>query len=194
MRHLERLADQSGFWVYAGGDGKIHFTAPASGGADRGLAYASHVLRLELSAEAPVYDSVIVWGEGAAGEKGSEKAHWLTTKLAKVTGKAALDERLNVQPGKEGERPLTVRDGAVRASADAADQAKARLAALAARKVRGFVEIVGDPSIQPGDRVSIDGIPASHPVSAVASDQARCVRRVRHALSARRGFITRVEL
>jgi hypothetical protein len=56
------------------------------------------------------------------------------------------------------------------------------------------VEIVGDPAIQPGDRVSIDGIPASHPVSALASDQALRVRRVRHALSARRGFITRVEL
>src|SRR5262249_54796978 len=84
MRHLEKLAEQAGFFLYAGGDGKIHFAAPKSGGADHSFGYASHVLKIELAAEAPAFDSAIVWGEGAAGDRGADRAHWLTTKLTSM--------------------------------------------------------------------------------------------------------------
>ena len=48
--------------------------------------------------------------------------------------------------------------------------------------------------MQPGDLVKLDDIPEGHAASALAADQVLHVRRVRHALSAKRGFVTRMEL
>jgi hypothetical protein len=194
LRHVERLAEASGFDVHADGEGKVHFAGPRSGRADRTFAYGEQVVAIELSTSMPAYDGVVVWGEGAAGAKGAERAHWLVTDLSSVRGKAALDGAGGVRPGSAGATPLEVRDGAVRSAADAADQAEARVKALAARATRGFVEVLGDAATGPGDLVSIGGVPAAHPVHDLATRGALRVRRVRHTLSAQRGFVTRVEI
>jgi hypothetical protein len=89
---------------------------------------------------------------------------------------------------------LTVRDGTVRASADAADQASARMTALAARRVRGFIKTLGEPAVEPGQLVKIDGIPKDHPLHALAAEQLLPVRRVGQTVSASGGFLTRMEL
>lgn len=194
MRHIEDLAERSGFSLFADRSGKINFTAPKTGGADHKLDYFADVLRLSLRAEAPAFNSAVVFGEGAAGEKGADRAHWLVTKLSSVSGKASIDADWSVQPGKLGDLPLTLRDGAVRAAGDAADQAKARMSALAARSVRGYIEAVGDAAVEPGNLVELEAIPSDHQLHALASGRALLVRRVRQAYSARRGFVTRMEL
>lgn len=194
MRHLEQLAERAGVLVFADPAGKIHFAVPKSGSADHTFAYATHVLQLALRAETPAFDSVIVWGEGAAGEKGAEKAHWLATKLSAVSGKAAVDAQGKVKASQAGEFPLSVRDGTVRAAADAAAQAQARLFALAARAVRGFIETLGEAAVEPGQLAQIDGIPKAHPLHALAADKILRVRRVHQTFSASRGFVTRMEL
>lgn len=194
MRHLELLAERAGFSLFSDGAGRIHFAAPKVGREDHVLQYATQVLSIELARETPAFDGTVVWGEGAAGERGANRAHWLVTKLSSLNAKAAVDSSFNVLAGKAGEYPLTVRDGTVRAAGDAADRAKARMTALAARKVRGFVEVVGNASIAPDSLLKLDGIPKDHPASSLASGQPLWVRRVCHTLSASNGFVTRVEL
>lgn len=194
MRHLEQLADRAGVSVYADPEGKIQFTAPKTGSADHTFDYMTHVLHTELRAEPPAFDSAIVWGEGAAGEKGKDKAHWLVTKLSSLNGKSAVDASLDVQANKEGDYPLTVRDGSVRAKADAADQAKARMAQIASRRLRGFVEVIGDATIEPGQLIEIKKVPDKHPLHPLLDGQVLRVRRVKQTFNARRGFVTRIEV
>jgi len=193
LRHIQRLAEQCGFDVYTDGEGQVHFAAPKEGGADHTFTYGKQVLRIELRRTPPACDGVVVWGEGAASTQGAKKSHWLVADLSSVSGKAALDGKLKVQSGGEGKLAREVRDGAVRTGDDATAQAKARMKALASRPLRGFAEVLGAPAVKPGDLVEFDDIPATHAVHALASGKVLRVRAVRHTLSARSGFITRME-
>jgi hypothetical protein len=193
LRHLQRLAEQCGFDVFTDGDGKVHFTAPKAGGADHAFTYSEQVLRTGLERVAAAVDGVQVWGEGAASTQGADKSHWLATDLDPVSGKASVDAAFTVKPGSAGKLMREVRDGAMRTGEDAATQARARMTLLASRPLRGFVEVLGSPKVKPGDRVKLDAIPASHPVHALASGKVLRVRTVRHVLSMKTGFVTRME-
>ncbi len=193
LRHLQRLAEQCGFDVYTDGDGKVHFAAPKAGGADHAFTYSAQVLRTGLQQVATAVDGLQVWGEGAASTQGSDKAHWLVKDLAPVSGKASVDTSFTVKPGSEGSLMREVRDGAMRTGEDAATQARARMALLASRPLRGFVEVLGSPKVKLGDRVKLDDIPSTHPVSALATGKVLRVRAVRHTLSMKTGFVTRME-
>jgi hypothetical protein len=192
LRHLQRLAEACGCDLYTDGDGKVHFARPKAGGADHTFVYGEQVLDLAFEAGAPAHDGVVVWGEGAGSTKGEDKNHWLVGDLSSVSGKASIDAKFTVKPGSAGKSPLTVKDGATRAGADAADQAKARMAWLAARPVRGSLSVLGNPAVKPGDLVKIDKLPQSHAASALVSGKVLRVRRVRHALGTKQGFITRM--
>lgn len=191
LRHLQRLAELCGADLYADGDGKVCFTTPDEAGAEHSLKYGEHILQLSLEDAPPAFDSVVVWGEGAASAKGAGKEHWLISDLSSVSGKAAAGERGTVMAGQEGDRPLQVVDGAVRSGEAAQEVARGRAAAIASRAVRGFLVVLGDPTIAPGDTVAIESLPAERPAPAGPSMR---VRRVRHTLEASGGFVTRVEL
>ncbi|NOK17276.1 hypothetical protein HMI50_09585 [Corallococcus carmarthensis] len=193
LHHLQRLAEQCGFDVYTDGDGKVHFAAPKPGGADHAFTYAEQVLRTGLQQVATAVDGLQVWGEGAASTQGSDKAHWLAKDLAPVSGKASMDGMFTVKPASAGKLMREVRDGAMRTGEDAATQARARMTLLASRPLRGFVEVLGSPKVKPGDRVKLDAIPTAHPVNALASGKVLRVRTVRHVLSMKTGFVTRME-
>lgn len=182
LRHIQRLAEQCGFDVFTDGEGQVHFAAPKQGGPDHTFAYRSQVLRIELRNTPPAYEGVTVWGEGAASTQGSEKSHWLIADLSSVSGSAGEDGLAR-----------EVRDGAVRTGDDASTRAEAHMKTLASRPLRGFAEVIGYPSVKPGERVQFNDIPATHAVHALASNKVLRVRSVRHTLSARAGFVTRME-
>lgn len=194
LRHIQRLAEQCGFDLYTDGEGQVHFAAPRQGQADHTFTYRTQVLKAELRRSPPAYDGVAVWGEGAASTQGAEKAHWLVADLSSVTGTAAVDGELTVRAGSEGALSREVRDGAMRTGDDAATQARMRMAALASRPLRGFIEVLGSPAVKPGDLIQLEEISAGHPVGSLASNKVLRVRAVRHTLSARAGFVTRMEL
>lgn len=193
LRHLQRLAESCGFDLFTDGEGKVHFEAPRSGSADHSFQHAEQVLELDLQVVLPVYDGLVVWGEGAASSMGSDKDHWLASDLASTSGKASIDANFTVQSGSEGNSPRIIKDGAVRAGADAADQATARMTAIASRAIRGHAVVLGSPGVNPGDLVSFEDIPDRHPTKAVVEGKVIRVRRVRHSLSPERGFTTRLE-
>ncbi|HVE85586.1 MAG TPA: contractile injection system protein, VgrG/Pvc8 family [Myxococcales bacterium] len=191
LRHLQRLAELCGADLYADGDGKICFATPEDQGAEHTFKYGEHILQLSLENTPPAFDSVVAWGEGAASAKGAGKEHWLISDLSSVSGKAAVGERGTVMAGQEGDRPLQIFDGAVRSGEAAQEVARARAAAVASRAVRGFLVVLGEPSVFPGDTVTIEALPAGRP--APPGPPMR-VRRVRHTLEAAGGFTTRMEL
>lgn len=193
LRHLQRLAESCGFDLFTDGEGQVHFEAPRSGNADHTFRHAEQVLELDVQMVLPVYDGVVVWGEGAASSMGAEKDHWLASDLASMSGKASIDIDFTVQSGSEGHSSRIVKDGAVRAGADAADQASARMTAIASRAIRGHAVVLGSPGVNPGDLVGFEDVPDRHPTKAVVDGKVLRVRRVRHILDPRRGFLTRLE-
>lgn len=193
LRHLQRLAEACGCDVYTDGDGKVYFVKPASASADHTFTYGQDVLDFAFESVAPTYDGAIVWGEGAGSSKGEDKNHWLTDDLSTVSGKASMDPSFTVKPGSAGSSPLTVKDGAARSGGDAADEAKARMAWVAARPLRGTLSVLGNPAVELGDGVKVDKLPSTQAASALVSGKVLRVRRVRHALSVKQGFVTRME-
>lgn len=188
LRHLQRLAELSGADLFTDAEGKVCFVTADAQGAEHTFEYGKDVLALHLEAVPPAFDSVEVWGEGAASAQGAGKEHWLVKDLSSVNGKAAIGAGGSVSAGQEGERPLQVVDGAVRTGEAARNLAQARMTAVAARAVRGFLEVLGTPGVVPGDTVKVEGLSGGTP-----GGSSPRVRRVRHRLDASVGFVTRMD-
>lgn len=191
LRHVLRLAQLCGADVYTDADGKVQCAPPKSGRADHTFQYGTNVLRLDLEAAAFTTDSIAVWGEGAASAKGADKAHWLPTKLDGVVGKAAVQPSGDVATGRLGRRPMQAVDGALRSGEAAKQVAEARMKSLAARRVRGSIEVFGTPNVSLGQLVGIRDLPNGHAAAALLADAGPLrVRCVRHTLDRDRGLVT----
>lgn len=193
LGHLRRLALLCGADLFAGGDGKIHCAAPKTGSADHHFKFGETVIRLTVEKRIPAFDSIEVWGEGAASAKGADKAHWLSTDLAGVSAKAAVDSDGQVQAGKLGTRPFRLREGALRSGEAVEAVAKAWATSLAARLLGGSLEVFAAPKVQPGDLVSIDSLPTDHAAASLLGQGGTLrIRQVCHRLDRQRGAITRL--
>lgn len=194
LDQLRRLAEHNGMDFFTDGDGKIHLQAPAAGKASQSYAYAEAVLLLALQPASPPHDGIDLWGEGAASTRGADKAHWLARDLSPVNARVALSPSGKVSPGSSGTFPQRLQDGAVRTAEQVQQTARSRMEALAARNVYGSLVVAGSPEVRPGMRVEVTELPSSHPLFALASRTTPWrVRSVRHELSVRKGFITRME-
>jgi hypothetical protein len=153
-----------------------------------------NVLQIEIQATPPVHDSVEVFGEGAAGSQGADKFCWLASDLTEVSGQAAIDQQGAVAVGRTGQRPRRVTLGAVRSGEAAQHVAEAQMRSLAARWLRGRIEILGRPGVLPGDLLRVAHVPPAHAAAdLLLGPHALRVRQVSHVLSRRRGFVTRME-
>jgi hypothetical protein len=194
LYHCGVLAALAGADLWTDGDGKVQCAAPKSGKADHTFKLGETILALDLRAEAPAADGIDVWGEGAAGSDGADAAHWLTTDLAGVTGKAAVKDG-KAQSNQAGAHPIRLNAGALRAGDAAAQVARAWAEAVAARFVRGRIEVAGAPEVEPGDLVGLDGLPRDHAVAKMlAGGKTLRVRSVRHVLDRARGLRTTLEV
>ena len=194
LGQLRRLAAVCGADVFATGDGKVTVAAPGQAGASHTLTFGETVRALELESLTLPFDSVEVFGEGAASAKGSDKAHWLCTDLSGVSGKAKVDAKGTVSTGSVGDRPLLVRDGALRSGSAAEASAKARMVWLASRRVGGFVEANGLPAVMAGSTLTIAKLPSAHAAKKLLDDAGPLrARSVRHTLDRESGLVTRIE-
>ncbi|MBP9803374.1 MAG: hypothetical protein KBE22_00525 [Candidatus Accumulibacter sp.] len=194
LRQVLELAGWCGADLFGDSAGKAHFVTPAEQGTAHAFDFAMNVLQIEIQATPPIHDSVEVFGEGAAGSQGADKFCWLASDLAGVSGQAAIDPQGVVAVGRTGKTPRRLTLGAVRSGEAAQHVAEAQMRALAARWLRGRIEVLGRPGVQPGDRVRLTGIPPRHAAAdLLLGPHALRVRRVSHVLSRRRGFVTRME-
>lgn len=193
LGHLRRLALLCGADLFADGDGKIHCAAPKTGASDHRFKFGETVIRLAIQKCSPAFDSIEVWGEGAASAKGADKVHWLSTDLAGVSAKATVGSDGQIQAGKLGARPFRLREGALRSGEAVEAVAKAWATSLAARLLGGSLEVFAAPKVQPGDLVSIDALPTDHAAASLLGQGGTLrVRRVRHLLDRQRGTTTRL--
>ena len=187
----ERLLCGAG--LFADGAGKIHCAVPKTGSADHRFKFGETITHLAVQKIAPAFDSVEVWGEGAASAKGADKAHWLSTDLSGVSAKASVAADGTVQTGKLGARPLRLREGALRSGEAVEAVAKAWATSLAARLLRGSIEVFAAPKVVPGDLVEITGLPDGHAAAGLLGQGRQLhVRGVRHVLDRQRGALTRL--
>lgn len=194
LRHLQELTALAGAELYTDDQGMVHFAAPQPGPAEHTFQYAQDVRSLELQAAPPLYDSIEVWGEGAASTQGADKYYWLVTDLTGVNGKAAVNASGQVTPGSTGQRPRYVSRGAIRSGEAARDMAAAQMKRVVARWLRGHLEVGETPGVEPGKLVRIEGLPADHSAATLLQGgRLPRVRRVRHTLDRQRGFITRLD-
>ena len=151
-------------------------------------------MSLQLQATTPRQDGAELYAEGAAGAQGADKAHWLVADLAANQGAAKVAAGGQATPGSPGDAPLHGGLGALRAAADAKTAALGQARWLAQRGVMGWVELLGDPKVEPGDTLTVTGLPRQHPASGVFPAAGARVRRVTHRFDLQRGFTTRVVL
>ncbi|HRF10617.1 MAG: Phage protein D [Candidatus Accumulibacter phosphatis] len=194
LRQVLELADWCGADLFGDSEGKAHFVTPAEPGAAHAFDFATNVLQIEIQATPPIHDSVEVFGEGAAGSQGADKFCWLASDLAGVSGQAAIDAQGAVAVGRTGKTPRRLTLGAVRSGEAAQHVAEAQMRVLAARWLRGRIEVLGRPGVQPGDRVRLVGVPPRHAAAGLLLGPCSLrVRQVSHFLGRRRGFVTRME-
>lgn len=194
LRQVLELADWCGADLFGDDEGKAHFVTPAEQGAAHALDFAATVLQVEIQATPPIHDSVEVFGEGAAGSQGADKFCWLASDLAGVSGRAAIDAQGAVAGGRTGKAPRRLTLGVVRSGEAAQHVAEAQMRALAARWLRGRIEVLGRPGVLPGDLLRVAHVPPTHAAAdLLLGPHSLRVRQVSHVLSRRRGFVTRME-
>ena len=194
FRHIQHLAELCGADFYSDGEGAAHFVSPQKSGADHNFTYGENVMALDLYTLPPVFDSVEVWGEGAASTKGADKFHWLATDISGVSAKAMLSDDYQLQSGKTGKRPRQINCGALRSGEAAQQVADGQITSLATRRIKGYLKVFASPSVEPGDHIKITDLPQEHAAAeALRADSVLRVRRVIHEMDRRRGFVTRMD-
>ena len=194
LRHAQRLAQLIGAELGSDGEGQVHFRRPGPPSPAHRLVWGEDLLAVELCTAAPSRDAYLVWGEGAAGSQGPERAHWLPTDLSGVSGEAQVSPGATpeapgtVSPG-AGTLPRTVIDGSIRSAEVAGELAQARAQLVALRPLTGHLRCLGRPDIQVGEWVELADLPSAGPSTPL---QLR-VLRVIHDFALGRGLLTRLE-
>jgi hypothetical protein len=196
LRHAQRLGNLIGAELFTDGEGKIHFQRPAEGGTISKFRWGQDLIGMDLRQHRLVCDSMTVWGEGAAGNQGPERGHWLPTDLSGVNAKAMLSAGVPGEPGEViqgslGELPRTAMEGAVRSAETAADLVRARMQAKALRPLTGHAWIPGQPGITPGQWIEFFELPKGD--GAADGSLKLRVRRVHHHFSLDHGLVSRLE-
>ena len=168
--HILKLADRCNFEAYITENEELVFKEWGSPKNNQ-LKFGREIIMLEAFDNAPLFTSTKVFGESPSSVKGADTYHWLTKK--EVKGEAGSGTVLVVQ------------DAAVRDQKTAETVAKARMEKLKYTFVL-VVEIVGKPSVNIGDNVTIDGAPYS-----TLSGNLE-VRSIEHYLSKGKGFTSTV--
>jgi hypothetical protein len=161
--HLMELSELSGAEVGSSASGGLRFVPVRSGSATRTFRHGAELLDWKIRS-GQVTDALAVAAHGAGSEAGQTKWHW------------ALHD-----PLASADKPSRV-IGAFH-SRDAADNLAKSLTARAKRSaVNGWLRVVGDAKVRPGEIVSIRDLPGDDPGPLR-------VLAVRHALDAN-GFLT----
>jgi phage protein D len=169
--HILRLAGRCNFDVYITVDDELMFKE-WNGSKTHTLEYGKDLIRVEEQDFVPLYASTRVYGESPASVKGAETSHWLTKQ--EIKSEAGSGDALSIA------------DAAIRDTETAETVAKARLDKLK-YTFAAVVETVGNPDIEVGSNVTLEGMPNS----AVSGELE--VRGVEHYLSKTKGFTTKID-
>jgi hypothetical protein len=171
--NLRGLAARCGFDFYADTEDKAVFKKYAAG-RTHAFGYGGEILSYEYSTQIEPIDGVEIYGESPAGQgQGEDASSWLTKKPVKGAA------------GKTSGNVLRVADPAARTE-NAAHTVAANLFQSRQVAARGSIRVIGAPQVRLGDAVQVSSMGDS------ARDGVLKVAGVRHLISARTGFTTRI--
>ncbi len=168
--HILRLAERCNFDAYITHDDKLLFKE-WNGGTKHSIEYGKDLIRFEELNLSPLYVSARIHGESPASVKGADTSHWLTKQ--EVKGEAGSGE------------VISLHDPAIKDTETAETVAKAKLDKLK-YTFAAVVEIIGNPDINLGDTIALEGIPESFLKGEIE------VRGIEHYLSKVKGFTTKI--
>lgn len=166
------LAARNGFDVYATEENALCFKKYESSSATT-FEYGKDIIRIEKLDQAPIFESVEVFGESPSGSSGAETAHWLTKEA--VQGQSGSGYQISIQ------------DRVVRDTDTASAVAEGLLAKMNLTKMV-LLDVVGNASVKLNDTVEI----ASAPDPILNSEYQ--VRGIEQFLSKSAGYVTRFRL
>ena len=194
-RHVRDLADRLGYELYTDRDGKVMFHALGAaasldagalgavagaaasllGGGGEGYEFGKHLAAAGSRQRSAGPTKVEIGGESPMSSQGDTTAHWLSADDDDSRGDAG-----------DGDDTLLLLDPAAR-TRDLADRfAAGRLASRSRRASEVTITVLGRPSLELGDNISVSGVSDS------LVNQSGYVRALRHHLSEERGFLTDV--
>jgi hypothetical protein len=196
-RHVRDLADRLGYELYTDRDGKLMFhglgdaasldagglgalagaAASLLGAGGEGYEFGKHLTAAAGRQRAPGPTKVEIGGESPMSSQGDTTAHWLSADDDDSRGEAG-----------DGDDTRLLLDPAAR-TRDLADRFAAGHLATRSRRAREVtITIIGRPSLELGDSISVSGVADS------LVNQSGYVRALRHQLSGQRGFLTDVTI
>lgn len=172
--HLQYLAQQCGYDLYANADDELIFAAfqPIT---THAFAYGTNILALTLDEPTTSMTGVEVYGESPASHGQGADAHtWLTKK--EVNGVAGDTDGV----------VMRVADPTVRTVETAVQMAESLLTTTS-RKQRTQIKVLGNAHVKLGDAVEISAMPTDKQNGTFK------VTGIQHRLTGRRGFVTTIE-
>ena len=173
--HIRNLARLCGFEAHTDEKDQVVFAA-SSPGTPHPLKYAVNILEASIRIHAEGYVETDFYGESPSSfGQGSSASTWFTK--TEVSGTASKGSGLT----------LPFFNPSIRTVDQASTVAQSYLDYWKAKK-KGFVSILGDPDIKPGDAVQIDDMPVN------SQNGLYKVTGVEHRINRIKGFITRLTL
>lgn len=171
LQHIADLARRSGHVAFFTPDNELVFGPPVEEDPAYEFAFGQDIIALRIEERAPLVNSALVTGEGAASTGGSDAWPWLVKDAGAV----------QAESGDEQPKAVIV-DGSLR-SADAAATAAS---AVLSRQVTqaGYILSSGAPTVHVGSTISIGNVPDD------ALNGTFFVRRARHRIDKRNGYQT----
>ena len=174
LRHVRDLAELAGFDAYADEQGRLVFRPFQAGNLVHVLRRGRDLIGVDVRRASPAAEAVEAWGESPTGSQGAESWGWLTPDASRSKGTAGSGTARLL------ERPV------LRTAETANAAARAALAELSRRAVRGEAVLPGRPTLRLGDAVRLEE------TGAVDADGTFQVRRVTHRITKAAGFTTTV--
>src|SRR5439155_20406637 len=115
---------------------------------DHTFNYGIDVLDITIFNHEPPSDHVLVYGESASSNQGSNTWHWLAKDLKPFRGELGSGAKLTAI----GDRALRTKDAAE-------SQAKATLGAIKDNATSGRLMIIGNPMVKLGQAIEIKSAP-----------------------------------
>lgn len=172
--HLQNLARQCGFDLYATATDQLVFTN-YSAAQTHELTYGVNILSLTQAQPLPEITGVEIYGESPASQGQGDQAYaWLTKKEVKGTAGGGSGVMLRLTDPTA--RTQSIAGAIAQATLDRHTQ-----------KLRGQVRVLGDSTLQLGDAIKITKMPVS------SQNGTFKITGVTHRLSRHRGFYTIVD-
>jgi hypothetical protein len=170
---------------------QIHCAAPKQAAPTISFKFGETITHLAVQ-KSPAFDSVEVWGEGAASAKGADKAHWLSTDLSGVSAKACCHADGTVQAGKLGERPCACAKARCAPARPSRPSPRPGRPAWPRACCAAAWKCLPRPRCFPAISWRSPACPTATPPPVCSAGQVLHVRGVRHVLDRQRGALTRL--